>query len=84
MRKPQIFWEITTLDLSYVVMVKSTVEISQNFVAFLEYMNFIFKHFGVSIFMEVMENLKILIFWGHEFSKLQNYPNFYKKLSLAF
>ena len=34
------FYEISTLDLSYVVMVKSTVEISQNFVAFSEYMNF--------------------------------------------
>ena len=28
------FCEISTVDLSYVVMVKSTVEISQNFVAF--------------------------------------------------
>ena len=35
---PQIFYEITTLDLSYAVPVKSTVEISQNFVAFLEYL----------------------------------------------
>ena len=35
----KIFWETTTLDLSYVVLVKSTVEISQNFVAFSEYMN---------------------------------------------
>ena len=34
------FWEISTVDLSYVVTVKSTVEISQNFVAFSEYMNF--------------------------------------------
>ena len=34
------FCEISTLDLSYVVMVKSTVEISQDFVAFSEYMNF--------------------------------------------
>ena len=33
--------EITALDLSYVVTVKSTAEISQNFVAFSEYMNFI-------------------------------------------
>ena len=43
MRRPQSFWEITTLNfsnLSYVVTVKSTVEISQNFVAFSEYMNF--------------------------------------------
>ena len=34
------FCEISTLDLSYVVPVKSTVEISQSFVAFSEYMNF--------------------------------------------
>ena len=36
------FWEIFTLLLSYVVLVKSKVKISQNFVAFSEYMNFIF------------------------------------------
>ena len=34
------FWEIFTLLLSYVVPVKSNVKISQNFVAFSEYMNF--------------------------------------------
>ena len=34
------FCEISTVDLSYLVTVKSTVEISQNFVAFSEYMNF--------------------------------------------
>ena len=34
------FCEISTVDLFYVVTVKSTVEISQNFVAFSEYMNF--------------------------------------------
>ena len=34
------FCEISTVDLSYVVPVKSTVEISQNFVTFSEYMNF--------------------------------------------
>ena len=33
------FCEISTLDLSYVVPVKSTVEILQNFAALLEYMN---------------------------------------------
>ena len=32
------FCEISTVDLSYVVPVKSTVEISQNFVAFSEYL----------------------------------------------
>ena len=35
------FCEISTVDLSYVVPVKSTVEILQNFAAFSEYMNFI-------------------------------------------
>ena len=35
------FCKISTVDLSYVVPVKSTVEISQNFVAFSEYVNFI-------------------------------------------
>ena len=34
------FFEISTLLLSYAVPVKSKVEISQNFVAFSEYMNF--------------------------------------------
>ena len=34
------FCEISNVYLSYVVTVKSTVEISQNFVAFSEYMNF--------------------------------------------
>ena len=34
------FCEISTVDLSYVVPVKSTVEILQKFVAFPEYMNF--------------------------------------------
>ena len=34
------FGEISIVDLSYVVMDKSTVEISQKFVAFSEYMNF--------------------------------------------
>ena len=34
------FCEISTIDLSYVVTVQSKVGISQNFVAFLEYMNF--------------------------------------------
>ena len=44
--KVHIFWgatnfcEISTVDLSYVVTVKFTLEISQTFVAFSEYMNF--------------------------------------------
>ena len=40
MRKTIFFSKITTLDLFYVVTVKSTLEILQNFVAFSEYMNF--------------------------------------------
>ena len=39
----KIFCEIFTLLLSYEVAVKSKVEISQNFVDFSEYMNFICK-----------------------------------------
>ena len=34
------FFKISTLDLSYVVPVKSTMQILKNFVAFSEYMNF--------------------------------------------
>ena len=41
------FCKISTEDLSYVVMVKSTVEILQNFVAFLEYMNFKAHNFSI-------------------------------------
>ena len=33
------FCKVSTVDLSYVVTVKSTVELLQNFVAFSEYMN---------------------------------------------
>ena len=40
------FYEISTVDLSYVVPVKSMVEISQNFVAFSEYMNFKSHHYA--------------------------------------
>ena len=40
------FCKISTVDLSYVVPVKSTVEISQNFVAFSEYMNFTIAGFS--------------------------------------
>ena len=38
--KARIFCEISTVDLFYVVAVKSTMEISQNFVALSEYMDF--------------------------------------------
>ena len=36
-------FQTSILDLSYVVMIKSTVEISHNFVSFSEYMNFTYK-----------------------------------------
>ena len=49
------FCEIYTLDLSYVVPVKSVVEISQNFVAFLEYMNFM----ASNTFADVIPTLKV-------------------------
>ena len=38
--KAKFFCEISTVDFSYVVTVKSTVEILQSFVAFSEYRNF--------------------------------------------
>ena len=50
--KVHVFWErqkfceIFTLLLSYVALVKSKVKISQNFVAFSEYMNFTNKVFA--------------------------------------
>ena len=40
LKKATKFGKISTVDLFYVVTVKSMVEISQNFVAFSEYMNF--------------------------------------------
>ena len=57
--KVHIFWEghkfLQNLhkDLSYVAMVKSTVEISQNFVAFSEYMNFDWCQMGQTSFYKV-------------------------------
>ena len=44
-KKATIFRKISTVDFSYVVMVKSTVEISQNFVAFSEYMIICLNHY---------------------------------------
>ena len=38
------FCEIFIVDLSYLLPIKSMVEISQNFVAFSEYMNFIYTY----------------------------------------
>ena len=44
------FCVISTVDLSYVVMVKSTVEISKQFVTFSEYMNFIISMYSCRYF----------------------------------
>ena len=59
------FCEISTLLLSYVVPVKSKVEISQNFVAFSDYINFkcielaskvLHGHFGSVCLFQVSKN----------------------------
>ena len=50
------FCKISTLLLSYVVPVKSKVEISQNFVAFSEYMNFTYK-FKIEYYGLPLKNL---------------------------
>ena len=47
------FCEISTVDLSYVVSVKSTVEISQNTAAFSEYMNFKVQEICKANFLEM-------------------------------
>ena len=60
MRRTQKICEITTLDLSYVVTVKSAVEISRNFVAFSQYMNFTFK-------ISINQNMVGIHFVGIEF-----------------
>ena len=64
-KKGTNFWEISTIDLSDVVTVKSTVEISQNFVAFSEYMNFnlpniLSNYIHISIFIGLLAMKKKL------------------------
>ena len=50
------FWEISTVDLSYVITVKSTVEILQNFVAFSEYMNFKKENIPCGLLVAIMKH----------------------------
>ena len=50
------FCEIFTLLLSYVMPVKSKVKISQNIVAFSEYMNFNWRTFFFRIFAYFLKN----------------------------
>ena len=57
------FCEISTVDLSHVVTVKSTVEISQNFVAFSEYMNFN-QPFLQSCFKSYFKGILPIWVWG--------------------
>ena len=57
------FCEISTLLFSYVVPVKSKVEISQNFVAFSEYINFtMFVFFGSNGNLELNFGINYIIF----------------------
>ena len=51
-------WEFFTLILSYVVPIKSKVKISQNFVAFSEYMNFNYLSNYLSIKWEFLSSKK--------------------------
>ena len=57
------FCEISTLDLSFVVTVKSTVEISQSFVAFSEYMKF--KLGSTVVILKGSSMSHILLFKGN-------------------
>ena len=53
--KAKNFCKISTVDLSYVVTVKSTVEILQNIVAFSEYINF--------TIIEILKFCRIVVRW---------------------
>ena len=52
-KKATQFWQISTLILSYVVPVKSKVEIYQNYVAFSEYMIIIIVIIIIIIYLPV-------------------------------
>ena len=65
------FWEISTVDFSYVVPVKSTVEISQNVLAFSEYMNFNLKFL---YFQVIWQKLKTKL-WRFYWTRLLIYLN---------
>ena len=56
------FCEISTLLLSYVVPVKSKVEILQTFVAFSEYMNFNITFFYIYYLSKILDVIKPLIY----------------------
>ena len=69
------FCDIFTLLLSYVVPVKSKGEISQNFVAFSEYMNFIIICVILSYFGQPMRTEGFLVLFGNS---AENVCNLYK------
>ena len=51
------YYKNSTVDLFYVVPVKSTVEISQNFVAFSEYMKFTMKMYELMGYLALIANM---------------------------
>ena len=59
-------WDISTVDLSYVVTIKSSVEVLQNFVAFSEIMNFtklsseLVHKYVLLQYLEVFSNISIV------------------------
>ena len=63
--KATIFCEIFTVDLSSVVTVKSTVEISQNFVAFSEYMDFKSNKKGLLFFHSKLYTRLQAVYYNH-------------------
>ena len=73
------FCEISTVDLSYVVPVKSTVEISQNFVS--EYMNFM--PLTCTTYIKAMKSSPLLgpfcgsEFWGFSLLKIRRWVVIY-------
>ena len=67
--------EIFTVDLSYVLTVKSTVEILQNFVAFSEYMNFNLHFF--------LEFNFVFIFLTNLISMRLGYVNSFEEMSIS-
>ena len=69
-KKATKFWEISTVDMTVTALDKSTVEISQKFVAFSEYMNFTNSQ---SLIQNLLTNQKwycyfiyLLFFWWLE------------------
>ena len=66
--RPQIFCEISTVDLSYVVTVKSTTEILQNFVVFSEHINFRFSYWIIIFLIHHFSILVIFIYFSVQFS----------------